>query len=59
MDSNEPFTEKIPYGELGLIALESSRKIGKKVDDYIIKWRADHEEQHATIAFSGYKKILI
>ena len=56
MDVNESFTEKIPFGELGLIALESSRQIGKKVDDYIIKWRADHKEQHSAIAFAGYKK---
>ena len=33
MSKEESFTEKIPYGELGIIALESSRKIGNKVND--------------------------
>lgn len=56
MNANQLATEKIPFGELGLVALESSRKIGKKVNDHIIKWRAGHDEQHSAIAFSGYKK---
>ena len=57
MSKEESFTEKIPYGELGIIALESSRKIGNKVNDYIVNWRTDHEHEHSqSVAFAGYKK---
>lgn len=57
MNSNESYTDKIPFGELGLIALKSSEKIGQRVNDYIVNWRADHENEHSqNIAFSGYKK---
>ena len=57
MSNNESMSEKIPYGELGLVALESSRSIGNKVNDYIVSWRKDRtHEQSGDIEFAGYKK---
>lgn len=57
MSLDRSFTEKIPFGELGLVALESSRSIGNKVNDYIVNWRTKRESKHSnTIAFAGYKK---
>ena len=57
MSNNESMSEKIPYGELGLVALESSRSIGNKVNDYIVSWRKDRtHEQSGNIEFAGYKK---
>ena len=57
MNSTTPFSDKIPYGELGLVALESSREIGNKVNDYIVNWRSDRNGDHTgTIAYAGYKK---
>ena len=47
----------MPVGTLGIIALESSRSIGQKVNDYIVKWRRERENEHAsTVAFSGYER---
>lgn len=49
--------ETIPVGSLGIIALESSRKLGDKVNDYIVKWRNERESEHSgNIVFRGYKK---
>lgn len=49
--------ETIPVGSLGIIALESSRKLGDKVNDYIVKWRNERESEHSgNIVFKGYKK---
>ena len=57
MSLDGSFTEKIPYGELGMLALESSKSIAGKVDEYITNWRTEREGEHtSTIAFSGYKK---
>lgn len=53
----EKFLETMPVGTLGIIALESSRSIGQKVNDYIVKWRRERENEHAsTVAFSGYER---
>lgn len=55
--SQEDFLETIPVGSLGIIALESSKQLGQKVDQYIAHWRQKRESEHkATIAFSGYQR---
>ena len=57
MSQQDKFLETIPYGSLGIIALESSKELGKKVDDYIVQWRQEREnELTESIAFSGYKR---
>lgn len=49
--------ETIPVGPLGIIALESCKELGKKVDAHIYQWRRSRENDHKhTIAFSGYEK---
>ena len=55
MSSNN-FADIIPYGDLGIIALESSREIGKKVDSYISSWRTRSENSEESIHFASYKK---
>ena len=53
----ERILENIPVGSLGLISLPGCEELGKKVNDYLVKWR--HESAHAfrdDIAFSGYEK---
>ncbi len=56
MPKNIP-VETIPIGPLGIIALESSREIGKKVNEYIVKWRSERQHEHfSNIAFSGYHR---
>ena len=49
--------ESIPVGSLGLIPLESCMELGKKVDDYLVKWREEREHQHKdSLAFQGYER---
>ena len=49
--------ETIPVGSLGIIALEGCRALGEKIDDYLVKWRAERESEHKeSLAFSGYQR---
>jgi ribose-phosphate pyrophosphokinase len=57
MPKQEMNVETIPVGSLGIIALESSKVLGKKVDNYLVEWRNSRESEHkGTIAFSGYQR---
>lgn len=57
MRQQEKILETIPAGTLGIIALESSKALGKKVDEYIADWRNSRDSEHtATIAFAGYQR---
>lgn len=57
MSKHEKIVETIPVGRLGIIALESSKALGQKVDDYLVQWRNSRESEHkGTIAFSGYQR---
>ncbi len=49
--------DSIPVGPLGIIALESSRKIGQKVNNYITEWRKERVlEDSVSISVDDYKK---
>lgn len=49
--------ETIPVGPLGIVALESCKDLGQKIDKYITNWRKERTGEHThTIAFSGYQK---
>ena len=49
--------ETIPVGSLGIIALEGCNALGKRVDSYLVKWRAERESEHKdSLAFSGYQR---
>lgn len=49
--------ETIPVGSLGIIALEGCKPLGEKVDQYLVKWRAERESEHKdSLAFSGYQR---
>jgi len=57
MPQQEKILETIPVGTLGMIALESSKSLGQKVNDYIVDWRRARESEHtSTIAFAGYQR---
>lgn len=57
MSAQDKQIETIPVGKLGIIALESSKALGKKVDDYIVEWRRSKESEHkSTISFAGYQR---
>jgi len=57
MADHEKIVETIPVGPLGIIALESSKTMGQRVNDYLVKWRTARESEHkGTIAFYGYQR---
>jgi ribose-phosphate pyrophosphokinase len=57
MPQQEKIIETIPVGPLGIIALESSKALGQKVNDYIVSWRNEVNSEHtSTIAFAGYQR---
>ena len=49
--------ETIPVGSLGIIPLEGCRPLGEKVNQYLVKWRAERESEHKdSLAFAGYQR---
>ncbi len=57
MSQQEKIFNTIPVGTLGIIALESSQSLGSKVNDYIVDWRNERNNEHkTTIAFAGYQR---
>jgi ribose-phosphate pyrophosphokinase len=57
MMSQENYLKTIPVGTLGIVALESSKSLGQKVNDYIVEWRKQRTGDHtSTMAFSGYER---
>ncbi len=57
MPQQEEYLATIPVGKLGIIALESSKGIAQKVDEYIVDWREARNHEHSeTIHFNDYKK---
>lgn len=57
MSDDERNLETIPAGSLGLIPLKSCESTGKKVDQYLVKWREARQNEHSgSMAFKGYKR---
>ena len=57
MSRDERHTETIPYGTLGIIPLASCTEMGKKVDEYLVKWREQRQNENtSTLNFAGYKR---
>lgn len=55
MPNDKRNLETIPAGSLGLIPLESCRRIAEKVNSHLIRWRVEREHEHQNdIAFRGY-----
>ena len=49
--------ETIPVGSLGIIPLEGCKELGQKVNDYLVMWREERENEHKeSLAFSGYMR---
>lgn len=54
---NIDFKETIPVGQLGIIPLQSSWELGKKVNEYIVSWRKERESAHSgNILFENSKQ---
>lgn len=49
--------QTIPYGPLGIIALPGTEGLAHKIDNYLVKWRAEQAAAHKeNIAFYGYQR---
>ena len=49
--------ETIPVGSLGIISLPGCKPLGERVDQYLVKWRAERESEHKeSLAFAGYQR---
>lgn len=57
MKRHDKLADTLPVGTLGILALESSLDMGKRVNDYIVDWRKDRAAQNATAStFAGYNR---
>ncbi|MCR5467777.1 MAG: ribose-phosphate pyrophosphokinase [Lachnospiraceae bacterium] len=57
MANDEKLLETIPYGNLGLIALDSCTEIGNRVDSYLVNWRKNRKHDNEnSMAFKHYVK---
>lgn len=49
--------ETIPVGSLGIVALKSCQGLGEKIDQYLVRWRTERENEHKdSLAFKGYQR---
>ncbi len=49
--------ESIPVGSLRMIPLEGCIDLGHKIDEYLVKWRTERENEHKnSLAFAGYQR---
>ena len=49
--------QRLPVGRLGIISPDSCSTLGKKIDDYLVKWRKGCcSQQNNMIAFDGYER---
>ena len=49
--------ETIPVGSLGIVTLKSCQSLGEKIDQYLVKWRTERENEHKdSLAFKGYQR---
>lgn len=49
--------ETIPVGSLRMIPLEGCKELGQKIDEFLVKWRTERENEHKeSLAFAGYQR---
>ncbi len=54
---SDDYYDSMPVGRLGIIPLRSSAEMGKKVDNYLVKWRKERESGHKnSIHTDGYER---
>ena len=47
----------IPVGTLGIIPMRGCLPLAERVDHYLVKWRAERENEHkGSLAFTGYER---
>ncbi len=54
---NERILDNIPIGALGIIALDGCQEMGRKVNDYLVKWRREDGHIHKNdVVYNGYER---
>ena len=58
MPLNEDYVAALPVGKLGVIALESCKQMGQRIDQYLVDWRNErvHEVHTPTVLLDGYRR---
>lgn len=57
MAKQQVMLESLPVGTLGILPLEGSKKLGQKVNNYLVEWRSERENEHSNhVAFAGYQR---
>jgi len=58
MPLNEDYVAALPVGKLGVIALESCKQMGQRIDQYLVDWRDKrvHEVHTPTVLLDGYHR---
>lgn len=57
MKRHDKLAETIPVGTLGILALESSKDMGNRVNDYIVEWRRERSKlETAATSLTGYNR---
>ena len=58
MPLHEDYVATLPVGKLGVIALESCRQMGEKIDRFLVDWRNKrvHEAHTPTVLLDGYRR---
>ena len=47
----------IPVGRLGVVPLKGCQELAVNVDNYLVKWRTERENEHKdSLAFNGYER---
>lgn len=55
--TDERNLETIPVGPLGIIPLASCKTLGEKINNYLVTWRKERENEHkSSIAFKDYMR---
>ena len=58
MPLHEDYVAALPVGKLGVIALESCKQMGQRIDQYLVDWREKrvHEVHTPTVLLDGYQR---
>ncbi len=58
MPLQEDYVAALPVGKLGVIALESCKQMGQRIDQYLVDWRDKrvHEVHTPTVLLDGYRR---
>ena len=55
--TNDNYYQALPVGRLGIIPHKSCSDLGRKVDEYLVRWRRERQHSYKNhLSFSGYER---